>query len=278
MNRGNKSEHRLAGADRDFLIFRANGTGAMTVVLHHAKDGDLHSELLRHLFRRRHLSRTAVNQPQVGQRFKAVLFAVPGSFTVMGQPTGKHLLHRSAIVRHRLLPYRKFFVQPFFGASAAEYRHAAHNGRTADVGNVKRLDIIRRAGKSQQPSQFGQCRYLLAGAVGIARQLLCGVILRHLAQLTAFAPLRHRKPDLFPSVLPQQLLQQQAVGQFPVKEHLGGRRLCLHIVAQQEFRHHFLRLAHAVKGKVLFIPQASLPQHQQQTVDLVLALHPAQHV
>ena len=275
---GDQPEHRLAGTDGDLLVFRPDSPGAVPVVFHHAENGDLQSELLRHPFGHRYLPRAAIYQPQVGQDLKAVLFAGLGRFAVVGQPAGKHLLHRGVIIGRCLVLYREFLIQPFFGPSPAEYRHPAHNGLPANIGNIERLDMIRRVLQSQQPPQLGQRRYLLAGAVGIPGQLLRGIILRHLAQLAAFAPLRHRKLNLLPPVLPQQLLQQRPVGQLPLQEDLGRGGFCLHVVAQQEFGHHFLRFAHAVKGKVLLIPQAALPQHQQRAIDLILPLHPAQHI
>lgn len=79
------------------------------------ENGDLQSELLRHPFGHRYLPRAAIYQPQVGQDLKAVLFAGLGRFAVVGQPAGKHLLHRGVIIGRCLVLYREFLIQPFSG-------------------------------------------------------------------------------------------------------------------------------------------------------------------
>ena len=228
LDRGDKGKGAPIHLNGDLLpLCVHNGTGAVVIVLHHAKQRHmLHHGAAQSLLHHAHLPFAAVQQDQVRQRGKLIAlmvgpFAHSGKAVFLG-PARKRFGHAGVIIGARHRAHFKAAVTASLGFSVFKHHHAAHTGAVAPVGNIIAFNGARCFGKAQKMCQLFQQLLLPAEAPAFSRQALYGVGVGHAYQLGHIAALRHIQLHIAAAGLAERLRQRLGpFGQLVHGDQLG---------------------------------------------------------
>ena len=236
LNLADEGKHRLIGINADLAAFRRyQRPGAVTVILYHAEYRHRAAKLLCDLPGGAGVGNAAVNEKHIRQRQE--LF-VPVCCPLQTPP--KHLLHGRIVIR----PTLQFLdLEPpicrFQRLRTLIYHHGCHNVISAGIGNIVRLQTLRRRTQSCHPSQRQQRVVAALGSGGGALGFFPGIPPGHGQQFRLFAPLGNVYPDFVSCTACQRFTelrtvtgirrQQDLTGQHGTGQIVLGSHCCQHL-------------------------------------------------
>ena len=130
---------------------------------------------------------TAVQQDKIRQTGKARIILC----CIMPQPAGQCLFHAGIVVLCGMLFHAKPLICFLLRSAVFKHDHAADHRGGGQVGDIIRLNILRRLGKSQDTAQFLQRLHFPARSVKANCQFFVGVVPGELHKLAERSTLRH---------------------------------------------------------------------------------------
>ena len=109
----------------------------------------------------------------------------------MPQPAGQCLFHAGIVVLCGMLFHAKPLICFLLRSAVFKHDHAADHRGGGQVGDIIRLNILRRLGKSQDTAQFLQRLHFPARSVKANCQFFVGVVPGELHKLAERSTLRH---------------------------------------------------------------------------------------
>ena len=267
-------KHSGNGGNCDLLpIRRDQRARPVAVVLDHAEHRDIDRQLPQHVQRHIRVLHAAVDQ----QRVRAV--GKPGvARQKMCEPALQHLLHRRIIVLIAQALDLEVLVVLLARPPVHIDDHRGHDIRACRVGDVIRLQPLRRLWKPQHSLHQRQDARRAFGLGRDALRLLAGIFLRQLHEPHAVAANRLADMHLLFQLLIQELFEKRRVVHLDRKENFLRSRASRQIILLDEGRDGLLRVVRRRKNFIVLVEQIAVYIVQHREAALCLALIVADHV